>query len=306
MKEQFREWVLIHGNRYVITGCILLVSSGAILSFLLSGVIRNTTPLYYLSSGLITGNITLITVVVSITQLVLSRELAAPGQLQDEIEETAEYRQTVLKQSDIPTEPSDFLQQLVGQTREHAQALETPLLESTGRQSDAENNILITSLLDHCEQVVDRLDPVDERLFNVIMSILDTNYADYIQESHRLQAKYDDESYERLTAALDRLTTDLVAINVARQYFTTMFIKEELARVSRLLLYVGIPAVAVPIAMLIRLTTYTGAMFPQLDLVVLTVLTVITGLLPLALLTSFMFRIGRVAQQVAAITPFRK
>lgn len=305
MKEQIKDWVLIYGDRYVITGCLLLVSSGAVLSLLLNSVIRNTTPLYYLSSGLITGNITLITVVVAITQLVLSRELEAPGQLQDEIEETAEYRQTALDQPDIPTEPSDFLQQLFRQTRQHAQALENPLIESTDRQSGAESNILITGLPDHCEQIADHLEQVDERLFNVISPILGTDYAQYVQESHRLQRKHDEESHERLNGALDRLTTDLIGINVARQYFTTMFVKEELARTSRLLLYIGIPAVAVPVAMLIELTAHTGSVFPQLELVVLSVLTVITGLLPLALLTSFVFRIGTVAQQIAAVTPFK-
>lgn len=304
VKDQFREWVLLHGDRYLIAGCILLVSSGAILSLLLSSVIRTTTPLYYLSSGVITGNITLITVVVAITQLVLSRELAPPGQIQDEIEETDEYRQTALNQQNIPTEPSDFLQQLFRQTHQHAHAIETPLLESADRQSEAESNTLITTLPDQCEQAADHLDQADDRLFNVISPILGTNYAEHIQESHRLQTKYDDEHHARLNAALDRLTTDLIGINVADHYFTTMFIKEELAKVSRLLLYVGIPAVAVPIGILIKLTTYTGSVLPQLDLVVLSVLAVMAGLLPLALLTSFVFRIATAAQRVAAIPPF--
>lgn len=80
--------------------------------------------------------------------------------------------------------------------------------------------------------------------------------------------------------------------------------KEELATLSRTLLYIGIFALSAPIALLFQLTTYTGLSPPTSELFLLSVLTVVFGLLPLAVLIAFVLRIAIVAHQMAAITPF--
>lgn len=104
---------------------------------------------------------------------------------------------------------------------------------------------------------------------------------------------------------LDRLTADWENLDVARQHFTTAFMKEELATPSRSLLYVGIVAVSMPIALLVQLTAYTGSSPPVSGLLVVTIFTGAFGLAPLAFLTAFILRIATVAQCIASITPFK-
>ncbi|WP_265109193.1 hypothetical protein [Halosolutus halophilus] len=253
-----------------------------------------------MASALVTGNVTLITVVVAINQVILSQELESPGALRDEIERTAEYRQTALNQEMIPTHPSDFLYQLLQQTRQHALSLEDFLPKTTDEVSDP----LLTDLPSHCKQVSDQMESTSDDLSAVIVPILGITYSDYIHDCHLLQAKFDEDDHERLHMTLDRLTSDLENIDVARQYFTTTFMKEELATLSQSLLYIGIFAISVPIALLVQLTTYTGSSPPTSELFLLSVLTVVFGLLPLAVLIAFVLRIATVAQEIAAITPF--
>lgn len=301
MRAQFKKWILLSGHRYIVTSGILILMTGVVLIPALTRfIIRNTTPLTYMASALITGNITLITVVVAINQVILSQELESPGSLRDEIKQTAEYQQAALDQQATPTAPSDFLHQLLQQTHQHAQSLEELLPESTDEVSDR----LLTDLPNHCKQVSDQLESASGKLSNVIIPILGVNYADYIHNCHQLQVKYDEESHDQLHTTLDQLTADLENIDVARQYFTTTFMKEDLATLSRSLLYVGILAVSTPIALLFQLTTYTGSSPPMPTLFILSVFTAVFGLLPLALLIAFVLRIATVAQQIASITPF--
>lgn len=302
MRAQLKEWILLSGNRYSIASGVLILMVGVVLiSDLTQIVIRNTSPLYYIASALITGNLTLITVVVAINQVVLSQELESPGSLRDEIESTADYRQMALEQTTRPTEPANFLQQLLQQTRQHTQSLEELLPEST----DGEGDRLIIDLQNHCEQIADQLEQTSDDLAKVVILLLGSNYADYIHDSHRLQAIYEENNHEQLHTTLDSLTSDVKNLDVAQQYFTTMFIKQELATLSRSLLYVGIVAVPTPIALLIELTAYTGSFIPGTKLFVLTLLTGLFGLVPLALLIAFLIRIATVAEEIASITPFK-
>lgn len=302
MRAQLKEWILLSGNRYSIASGVLILMVGVMLiSDLTQIVIRNTSPLYYIASALITGNLTLITVVVAINQVVLSQELESPGSLRDEIESTADYRQMALEQTTPPTEPANFLQQLLQQTRQHAQSLEELLPEST----DSESDQFVTDLQNHCEKTADQLEQTSDDLSKVIILLLGSNYADYIHDSHRLQAIYEENNHEQFHTTLDSLISDVENLDVAQQYFTTMFIKQELATLSRSLLYVGIVVVPTPIALLIELTAYTGSFSPGTKLFVLTLLTGLLGLVPLALLIAFLIRVATVAKEIASITPFK-
>lgn len=306
MREQVSDWILLHGNRYVVAGCLLALSSAIVVLPILDDVLFQTEmPVYYLSTGLIAGNITLITVVVAITQLILSRELESPGELQEEIEQTADYWRTTIDQPVAPTVPSNFLQQLIRQTHRHTSVLDDDHFESTDHQLQTAVDHLTTDLLAHCEAVDEYLEQTNGRLFTVITPVLGSTYADYIYDVERIRASYSDPDHKQRNAVFNILLTDLRKIDIARQYFTTIAVTEELALLSRVLLYVGIPAVAAPIALLIEVTSYSGSSLPVLKLFIITLVTTVVGLLPLALLSSFVLRIATIAQQITPITPFK-
>ena len=262
--------------------------------------IRNLTTLYYIASALIGGNITLITIVVAINQVILSQELASPGSLRDEIDKTADYRQAALDQPAPPTDPADFLQQLLQQTHDRAGSLAGLLPDSTTEPGTH----LIDDLPEECAQISEQVGTASDKLSSVIVPLLGIDYATHIHECHQLKSTYEEDDHDELRSTLDALSADLKNLDIARQYFTTAVMKEELAKLSRSLLYVGLLAISLPIALLIQLATYPTASTPMPAVVVFTLLTVVVGLIPLALLIAFILRVATVAQYIASITPF--
>lgn len=300
MRDRFEKWLLISAHRYAIaTGILAIMAAIVLIPAVTRYTISNITPLFYFTSALIGGNITLVTVVVAINQVILSQELESPGSIRDEIERTADFRQEALDQSAPPTHPADFVKQLLQKTHDHAESLEALLSERT----DGMNDRFLTELTEQCQRCDDQIDSSSNTLSSVIVPLLGNDYADYIHDCYRLQSNHEDN--EELTSTLDELTSGLEDLDIARQYFTTTFMKEELATLSRLLVYIAIVAVPMPIALLYELTTYSGASPPMPRLYVLSVLTVVVGLLPLATLIAYVLRVASVTQYIAAITPFR-
>lgn len=303
MESRFGSWLLLTGRRNSVAFGLLLVMTGlAIVPSVTGFAVRNTTPLVYVASTLIGGNVTLVTVVVAINQVILSQEMESPDSLREEIEGTAAFRTASIDGSVPAPRPTDFLQQLLQQPQKRVQTLEGQLANST----DGSNDRLLNELPEHCEQLHQQLKSAsDDRLSTVVVPLLRTDYDDYIHECRQLQAKYDDERHEQLHATLDELLADLENLAIVRQYVATAFTKEELATLSRSLLYVAIVAVPMALALLFQLSTYAGSSPPTAELLAFTVLTTTVGLLPLALLIAYVLRIAFIAQIVAGITPFK-
>lgn len=73
------EWSLLAGNRLVVAGIVVALIFVILLILEILGVtvVQGPTALFYLFGGFIGGNLTLITIVLSINQLVLSRQFQA-------------------------------------------------------------------------------------------------------------------------------------------------------------------------------------------------------------------------------------
>lgn len=301
--DRLRRWFLLAGNRYAVAGMTLVFVALVLFSPAAFGlVLLDKQPLYYMYTGLIAGNITLITVTVSINQLLLSRDLKSPNTLQNEIQETDEYRRSATDRLAVPTEPSAFLRRVSQQLRQHAHALGEPRPDPSDRRLVAETDRLIETLTDHADRVDAKLDPSEATLFSAVLVVLDADYAERMQEIQRMRTVRSNDLSDDLDSVLDRLLAQLRDIDIARQYCVTVYIQRELSRLSRRLLYVGLPAVTLSAAMLIHLTGYGTS--PPNDLLGPVVVSGVVGLTPLALLSSFVLRVSAVAQAVTSITPF--
>lgn len=96
----------------------------------------------------------------------------------------------------------------------------------------------------------------------------------------------------------------LQQIDVARQYLKTLYMQDELSRLSTRLLLVGVPTVFVSIVMLKLFAASSGILFSTGTFTVLTDIAVTIALAPLAVVFSFVLRIAAVARRTVAITPF--
>ncbi|NHN61332.1 MULTISPECIES: hypothetical protein [Halorussus] len=174
---------------------------------------------------------------------------------------------------------------------------------AVGEETRSEVDDVVESLTDHADHIVDILDDSGADTFDVLSVTLTTNYAQEINRIRRIRSRRGDELPESVMDALDNLIEHLQKVDVARQYFKSLYLQEELSSLSRVLLYAGIPAELVSVLFLLGFTAQQGTTLLQYAQVVLPV-AVTVAFLPLALLVSFIVRIATVTERTAATIPF--
>ena len=303
-----REWVFLVEDRMVVAAGLSIV-----ILVLLTGVELATgffqqqlTPLFYVYGSIIGGNFTLITIVISISQLVISRQLGSPGDLQDRIEETSEYRSAVeemMGRGVAPVMPTEFLRMLLEHTQTQLDRVVDQLDDADAPASEDVED-LAYRLSTHIEHVTALLGKSGVGLFDALSVTLQTNYSKEIYEIRSLEEEHDDDYPDEVTEALDELVMRLEQIDVARQYLKTLYMQDELATMSRRLLYTGTPAVLSAIIMMHQFAASTHAILAPRTLSALVPITLTLGVAPLTVLFAYVLRISVVSQRTVAITPF--
>ena len=305
-RKSAKEWLLLDGDRQTVAGGVLAVTFVCLALVELAGDIAAGPdgPLYYLLSSLLGGNITLITVVVSINQLLLGREFHSPGELRTQIRNVIDYRGEVEDAADsvAPVEPLGFLRLLFENTEAEARELRA---DAERYDSDAldDVNSLVDELLDHVSTVTDLLSNEDKSTFDVLSTTLTTNYARQINYARRIRHTHDQLSGPT-QARLEDLIDRLQEIDIARQYFKSVYLQDELSSLSRRLLYAGVPAEIVTAAALLSLSEPPGATVLTRHTPLMVLVVVVVAFLPLALLFAYILRIATVTQRTSAIVPF--
>ena len=303
-------WLLLDGNRLVIAGIIVLVSLLVVLGLLWSfgtASLRPDSPVYFLFSSLLTGDLTLLTVVLSINQLVLSRELGAPGSLQTRIDETLDYRsdvEAVAESAESPSSLPDFLRFLHENVVSRAQALDETAGELDDDRLQRRLRSLSESLREDARAVNQTLDRESTGAFGIISATVETSHSSQLHEIGRIRTERDDTVSGDLSDALGNLRGLLLQIDVARRYFRTVYVQKELAYLSRILLYVGVPAIIGSGITLILYNTAIATTVPTVLFLSIAVVAFTVGITPLAVLFPFILRLAWVAQRTTTIAPF--
>lgn len=303
------EWFVLVGDRLILAGLLTFIFALGVLSVEIAGIVavRDTTEMLYLFQALVGGNLTLVTIVLSINQLVLSREFRTPGELHDQIENVIAFRNHVKEAtgtSTAPVNPSDFLSTLLTSMQDKSHRLKEVSQQEEHSSLTADAETLASTLSSHTDEIISVLDTSQNGIFSTLAVTLETNYSEQLNEAYRIQTVHENELTPAMQDTLDDLTDTLKQVDIARQYFKSIYMQSELARLSRILLYVGTPAIG---SALLMLFIYTGATNPPVAagyLEVLAPTVVILGFTPLAVLFSFLLRVAMVAQRTVAITPF--
>ena len=137
----------------------------------------------------------------------------------------------------------------------------------------------------------------------VLAVLLNTNYARDINRLRRLKDRHAGVRNGATASAIDDLIDRLLKIDVACQFFKTIYLEQELSLLSRRLVYVGIPAVALGIPSLL-LATVPSDRPRLLSNAAFVSMTLAAGTLPLLLLVSYTLRIATVTKLTAATLPF--
>ncbi|MFC6825799.1 hypothetical protein [Halopelagius fulvigenes] len=307
-KGKWREWFLLDGSRAVVAGITALALFVFVTSLSLSGLslFVSKQPIYYVYGGLISGNLTVITVVVSISQLLLSRELGTPDELESQMEGVIDYRTDVEDAAGriAPVEPLGFLRLVVENTRKAAQELGGLSIAETNDEVYGEVDAAVSRVTEQLDRTDRLLQKSDASTFHVLSATLTTNYARDINRLRRIKSRHDDSLPGHVKEAIDRLIDELQRIDVARQYFKSIYLQQQLAELSRRLFYVGLPAVAGVASGLFLFTASSGASVPSFVVPLLVPAVVTVGLAPLSVLFAYILRIATVTKRTAATIPF--
>jgi predicted house-cleaning noncanonical NTP pyrophosphatase (MazG superfamily) len=313
-RDRFRLWISLNVNRLVIAGVLTV---GLFVFLLILGVLDaspvraaireggtpNTIFRAYVGA-LITG----VTLVVTIDQLVLSQETGPLGDQRDRMSGALDFRNAVEEffGTTSPPEPNAFLQALVDAANERATSL-------TERVADSDNDDLQDDVAEFVESVVGNAETVSDELestqfghYDVVRAALDFNYGIKIYRARKLREEYANDLTDDMQEALDDLIDILEFFGPAREHIKTLFFQWELVNLSRQILYVSIPALAVSAGLFVYLDagSFPGGTLGIDNLTWIFSAGIALASAPFLLLTAYILRIATIAKRTLAIGPF--
>ena len=307
-------WLLMGADRR-------LVAAG-IVAFLFFGVVAgglaHPTPAHRLvtasdsvdtlAQALVGSTVTGVTLVLTLSQLVLSQEQGAVGDQRERMEEATAFRSDVsevIEESVSPTEPSAFLRALVRSTEHRADELADSL---TDLDDDLAERIreFVDGIEENSRSVRAGLDGAQFGEFDVIRSALDFNYSWKLYTAQRLRAEHEEELSEATIERFEALAEVLQLFGPAREHFKTLYFQWELIDLSRSILWVSLPSLLASTWALLFFDGDAAATFllgvPVSLLLIASVVAV--ALLPFAVLLSYILRIVTVTKRTLSIGPF--
>lgn len=138
---RLRKWVLLKGHRLH----VMALTDGILLAFLMLVSLSPLSPytdlqtIYLVFSRMIGGNLTIVSIVVVLNQLLISRELQTPDEFRSQMEGVLDYREDIEKVTGRrpPVEPLGLLRFLNESTRGQVQQIEE-LLDDTSDETIAD------------------------------------------------------------------------------------------------------------------------------------------------------------------------
>ncbi|SEW02391.1 hypothetical protein [Natrinema salifodinae] len=302
-----REWVVVEGNRIVVAALLSVLVFALLLVLLQFGVVSFTNPnsVTRVASGMIAGTFSLVTLVVSVNQLILSQEFSAAGKARDQLEGVIEFRRDVAEDAAVPASPATptrVLELIVESIRHEADALADAV-------ADHDDEVRET-IMKYTNDVQSRTERVDETLeraefgsFTAVSAAINYDEAWHLYAGTHLRGEYDDALSPAATERLNELIDSLQLFSVAREQFKTTYLQRELTRFSQLTIYCGVPSILSVILLGLLYADVTGPTVSATVLPYLVSVIIVVGLSPLALLVSYILRTATVTRRTVSIGP---
>jgi len=301
-----RIWLLLTGDRTTIAGgALLLIVAGTygLIALDLIDVGAGSQFPAVLTSGGLGGLLTLVTLTLTINQLILSRVFGSPGGLESRFEGSVDFRRTVESVAGLRADVSDpgtFLAS-IGSALEYTGAAARAAVASRSTVPEG-----FEGYADHLVAYGRSLDRAgaDSTTADVLLLILGPEYANLYNAS---RAYSDDESLPEDARRHAGNAAELMkGVAVSRQFYKTLVIQQDLARLSRrmaVLAFVAVPGVYWMSTVYIESSPPTTTVGES---AIVPVVVALTGLLfaPLALLLSYILRVATITLYTASVGPF--
>ena len=311
---RLRSWLLLTANRVVIAALltaglfVVLVAAGAVNTTSLRVLIRQGTHVERLFQSFVMSLVTGITLVVTLTQLVLSRELGPLGEQRDRMAGAVDFRQDIeeLSGSVAPPDPASFMRTFMQLCEARASTLAERVADNDDAALRGSATDLAERIGEHAATIGDRLADADFGDFDVVGVILDYDYSWNIYATRKIRSTYGDALGEAEHEAFDELLDVLFLFGPAREHFKTLYFRRELVDLSRDMLYAGVPALAIAIMGLLYLNpnSFIGSTLGIENVVFVVSAAVAVSSTPFFVLVAYIVRLATIAQRTLAIGPF--
>lgn len=300
-------WVLVDGNRFAVSTGISAAVTLVFAALIVGGILDvgpNSGVATVFGSGLTSGVATLLTIALSINQLILSRVFGSPAGLSDRLQGSRDLRRRVQDIADEPTSPNDpaaFLSLIARTLRDRAAALETALDESTWDPPD-EVDASVQDLIDYGANVDDQLEE-HANIIQVLDAILGTEYAENMAAVERIRNVHADSLPASAQTELEAIDDLLESIAVTRQFLKTLSLQQDFGQLARVLVFSGFVAFVVVISLTLLYqrgsVTVPPAVLPPVISVGIGVI-----LFPFAAFSAYILRAAVIARRTVSVGPF--
>ncbi|WP_226005580.1 hypothetical protein [Natrinema salinisoli] len=304
---RFREWFLIRGNRLGVAAIVSVAVFVIVVGLYELGVVSFTNPnsVTRVASGMIAGTFSLVTLVVSVNQLILSQEFTTANKARDRFDGVVEFRRNVATEAGIPTAPAapTRVLELIIETIRHDAVTLADIVSD--HDEEVRHRVLqyTNSVEERAEEVSETLDKAGISTFSAVSAAIHYDEAWQLYVATHLRNDYADSLSPAATDQLEELIGSLKLFNVAREQFKTTYLQRELTRFSQLTIYCGVPSILSAILIGLLYANVTG---PSINVAVLPYVVsvlIVVVLSPLALLVSYILRTATVTHRTASVGP---
>ena len=304
----FKRWVLMDAPRIYIVTAILTSTFVSILFLGTTDLIAvaDPNPVLFLFSSLIAGNLTLISIIPSVNQLALSRELASESEFEDRMSSIQDFRRTAEEHTEAmtsPPDPADFLRVLLQSIADGARALQT-LDGDSNRTARNDIKAIASGIIQQAEPSVTRLADAQFGSFDVVSTALAYDSGYQIYQINRLKHEYSEQLSDEQIETLDELVERLKLFGIARSYFKSLYLQRALAKVTRIVPSIGLVSLLTSGFTLLVFGARPGTTLPPESLLLLVSVTAALGLAPLSVLLAFAPRVTAVVRRGVSTGPF--
>lgn len=301
------EWILVGADRLLLTA---LLSVSTFVGFLVLGELGivafvNEDSITRLASGMVAGSFSLVTLVVSINQLILSREFTSAGEAESQLDDVLSFLDEIADVAFVPVSPrlpARLFELVVTAIDDRARTLAAAV---EGR--DDETAALVSRYANTVQNSTDRVDETVDWMasgtFQAISATIHYDDSRHLHAARYLRSRYADALSDEALDALDELIEALTLFDVAREHVKTTYLQRELTRFSQLTIALGIPSIFSALLIGFLFADLGGNTIPTayLPFVVCALVAVVVS--PLGLLVAYILRTATVARRTAATGP---
>lgn len=315
-ESRVKRWFLFDGDRKYVAGVLLL---GVLVSLLLLGsilpieyrdLLEETTMVQTVFNTLLSGVILLVSIAVSVVAVGISQELTTLGEQTDRVNTAIEYRDKIELRDDIdasPAQPGQFLAVMLQTILQRADELETIAEDQSDAEFQTEVDRLAQDIHMNAVELLDTLDRIETGSTDELLVGLDYDCSWQLYQTRRLLTEHGEQLSDPDRRIFESLVETLRYFLIGREYFKSLYYKNELSDLSTVLLSVSLPVIVFITYILLALD---AGLFPEFSVLGFTPfmffisLGYTIALAPYLVFTAFIFRAASVTKRTMAAGPF--